>query len=104
MAEDNSSGGTEDGDRDAEYEQGFEEIVEDERRRLMTAEAVLGCAIYALDGAEGATEEELPVSYSDFALVMQSVRDMVSQTIIELDSVNILRRVRGIDPSPDAVS
>lgn len=60
-------------------------LIDDERKRLMQASAVLGCLVIGLDEVEGI---ELDHGDPDFSLVAEAVRGLIEEAIINLDSVS----------------
>ena len=60
------------------------EHIEQERGRLLDAEAVLDCVIYAME-----EDVRLDVSGPSYANVVRIVRSIVRSTIDQLDSVNL---------------
>jgi|GEM_PF-2930502 len=60
------------------------ELIDEERLRLMDAEAVLHCAVVALDGHDRSTED-IP----DYQSVINTARTLIRQSIDRLDAVTI---------------
>ena len=60
----------------------LEELIEDERTRLMKARSVLGCVALAMEGDEQNSE-------LDFIDIIELARNLINESINRLDSVNL---------------
>ncbi len=70
----------------------LEEIIEEERARLMKARSILGCVMLAMEG-----NDEGPCEL-DFPDIIELARSLINESINRLDSVN-LRPFLGHPPS-----
>jgi hypothetical protein len=73
------------------------ELIEAERTRLMDAEAVLHCAVIALNAHDG-TERNAP----DYQGVINTARTLITQSIQRLDAVTLHALLRAAE-APVAV-
>jgi hypothetical protein len=70
------------------------EAIEDERGTLMKADAVLNCLALAMDYDDGAN-----IARPYYAIIVELVRDLVSDSITRLEAVNLEAAVRARRPA-----
>jgi hypothetical protein len=68
------------------------DAIEEERHRLMKAEAILDCVLLAMAENDGCGDS--PPHYPS---VLKIARDLVNQSIDQLDSVRLKPMIRGTD-------
>jgi hypothetical protein len=61
----------------------LQDIIEDERTRLMKVRSILGCVVLAMEGSDGHACE------LDFPDILELTRSLINESINHLDSVNL---------------
>jgi hypothetical protein len=74
----------------------LEDAIENERTRLMTAEAVLHCAVIAMDD-----ECEYAAGRPHYPTLVALARDLIKQSIDQLDSLRLRQMLEGTETRAD---